>query len=80
MKTIRLGDPQPHPCPGCGEMAGYQVQDNVRGSYISIFSSEGNAEGGCYTDSMTTTKAGKRAHCSNCLTDLRLKVVRNDLI
>lgn len=78
MKTIRLGDPQPSACKHCGEFAGYQVCDNIRGQYISIFTAEGAEDGGSYSDSQTTTKIGTRAQCANCGHDLKLKVDRTD--
>jgi hypothetical protein len=76
MEKIKLGDPQPDPCKSCGESYGYQVTDNVRGKYTSIYDVDGLPEGGTYADSMTTTKKGNRAFCANCGADLKLKVER----
>lgn len=77
MKTIKLGDPVPEPCKNCGIMYGYQVNDSVRGLYTMIHNGDGSVYGGAYADSMKTTSTGKRAYCSNCGHDLKIKVDRN---
>lgn len=74
MKSIKIGDPQPHPCPRCGMFYGYQVTENIKGTYMTIYLSDGTHYEGTYGDSVTTTKRGTRAYCANCAADLKLKI------
>lgn len=74
MKSIKIGETQPHPCPECGMNYGYQVIDNIKGTYLSIYTVHGEYFEGTYGDSMSTTKRGTRAYCANCAADLKFKI------
>ena len=78
MKTIKLGDPMPDPCPHCGLLYGYQVSDKVRLYYSYFYLADGEHDGGAYSDYVNTTKKDTRASCLNCGKDLKLKVDRAD--
>lgn len=75
--TINLGDLQPRRCHKCGGNYGYQVTDNVRGQYTTLYNEFGDMEGGFYGDSMATSKQGTRAYCSNCGADLKINIKRS---
>ena len=77
MKTIKINESQPEPCPNCGGFEGYQYSDLFRQHYTSFHNADGSYYGGEYSSGKTAHKA-VRAYCMNCLTLLPFKLIRED--
>lgn len=75
--TIKVGEPQPLPCPRCGNYYGYQYRDLYRMGYNTCHNKNGEYEGGEYDDGVLLNKA-VIVYCANCGRRLPFKLQRTD--
>lgn len=75
--SIKIGEPQPLPCPKCNGLFGYQYSDLFRMYYTSIHNPDGMYYGGEYSDG-TNLNRSKTVYCASCGAKLPFTLMRED--
>lgn len=65
--SIKIGEPQPLPCPKCNRSFGYQYSDLFRMYYTSIHNPDG-----------TNLNRSKTVYCASCGAKLPFTLMRED--